>query len=117
MILLCPDCRVLLSKDPSAGDHLEKNFSNILTALIHYFREPEELGLSHDDYQHLLCSLRERQNLFNKQVSGGLVRARESRAALQHLLCSLKERQNCFNKHVSRGLLRARDARAALQHL
>ncbi len=63
-----PNCRVLLSKDTSAGDHLEKNLSNVLTALIHYFRLPEKQGLSHDAYQQQLCSLRERQNLFNKQV-------------------------------------------------
>lgn len=68
--------RVLLSKELVAGGHLEKNLSNTLAALVHYFRTPDKLSLSHDQYQRELCQLRERQNLFNKQV-GSLMAQKE----------------------------------------
>ncbi len=60
--------RVLVSEDPTSANHLEKNLANILTALIYYFKPPDKQILTYEQYQQQLCCLRERQNLFKKQV-------------------------------------------------
>ena len=46
---------------------LEKELSQVLTELLHYFKAPSKNDLSHEDYQKLVCVLRERQGLFKKQ--------------------------------------------------